>query len=59
MEVLSSNGLSVDINGADFVLEIEIGPQETIVFDNRVSGLKWSSRWQFGSGTQLAIRRNR
>jgi len=40
MEALSSNGLSVDINGADFVLEVEIGPQETIVFDNRVSGLK-------------------
>ena len=40
MEALSSNGLSVDINGADFVLEVEIGPQETIVFDNRVSGLR-------------------
>jgi len=40
MEALSSNGLSVDINCADFVLEVEIGPQETIVFDNRVSGLK-------------------
>ena len=40
MEVLSSDGLSVDINRADFVLEVEIGPQETIVFDNRVSGLK-------------------
>ena len=40
METLSSNGLSVDINGAEFILEIEIGPQETIVFDNRVSGLK-------------------
>ena len=39
MEALSSNGLSVDINRAEFVLEIEIGPQETIVFDNRVSGL--------------------
>ena len=39
METLSSNGLSVDINGAEFILEIEIGPQETIVFDNRVSGL--------------------
>ena len=39
MEILSSNGLSVDINGAEFILEIEIGPQETIVFDNRVSGL--------------------
>ena len=40
MEALSSNGLSVDINHADFVLEVEIGPQKTIVFDNRVSGLK-------------------
>jgi len=40
MEALSSNGLSVDINHADFVLEVEIGPQETIVFDNRVCGLK-------------------
>ena len=39
METLSSNGLSVDINGAEFILEIEIGFQETIVFDNRVSGL--------------------
>ena len=39
METLSSNGLSVDINGAEFILEIEIGPQVTIVFDNRVSGL--------------------
>jgi len=39
MEILSSKGLSVDINRAEFVLEIEIGPQETIVFDNRVSGL--------------------
>ncbi len=39
MGVLSSKGLSVDINRAEFVLEIEIGPQETVVFDNRVSGL--------------------
>ncbi len=39
MGILSSKGLSVDINRAEFVLEIEIGPQETIVFDNRVSGL--------------------
>jgi len=39
MGVLSSKGLSVDINRAEFVLEIEIGPQETIVFDNRVLGL--------------------
>ena len=36
---LSNKGLSVDINRADFILEIEIGPQETIVFDNRVPGL--------------------
>ena len=40
MEALSSKGLSVDITRADFVLEVEIGPQKTIVFDNRVSGLK-------------------
>ena len=39
MGVLSSKGLSVDINRAEFVLEVEIGPQETVVFDNRVSGL--------------------
>ena len=40
MKALSFKGLSVDINRADFILEVEIGPQETIVFDNRVSGLK-------------------
>ena len=40
MGVLSSKGLSVDINRAEFIFEIEIGPQETIVFDNRVSGLR-------------------
>ena len=39
MEVLSGKGLSVDISRAEFILEIEIGPQETIVFDNRVPGL--------------------
>jgi len=39
MGALSNKGLSVDINRAEFVLEIEIGPQETIVFDNRVPGL--------------------
>ena len=39
MEALSFKGLSVDINRADFILEVEIGPQQTIVFDNRVSGL--------------------
>ena len=39
MEVLANKGLSVDIKRADFILEIEIGPQQTIVFDNRASGL--------------------
>ena len=39
METLADKGLSVDINRADFVLEIEIGPQKTMIFDNRVSGL--------------------
>ena len=39
MEALASKGLTVNINHADFILEVEIGPQETIVFDNRVSGL--------------------
>ena len=36
MEALSSNGLSVDINRADFVLEVEIGPQKTIVFQRQI-----------------------
>ncbi len=40
MGVLADKGLSVDIKGADFVLEVEIGPQETLVFDNRVPGLR-------------------
>ena len=39
MGALADKGLSVDIKRADFILEIEIGPQETIIFDNRVSGL--------------------
>ena len=39
MGALADKGLSVDIKRADFVLEIEIGPQETMIFDNRVSGL--------------------
>lgn len=39
MRTLADKGLSVDIKRADFVLEIEIGLQETIVFDNRVPGL--------------------
>ncbi len=40
MGVLADKGLSVDIKGADFVLEVEIGPQETLVFDNRVPGVR-------------------
>ena len=40
MKALSYKGLSVDIKRAEFVLEIEIGPQETLVFDNRVPGLR-------------------
>ncbi len=40
MGALSYKGLSVDIKRAEFVLEIEIGPQETLVFDNRVPGLR-------------------
>jgi len=40
MGVLADKGLTVDIKGADFVLEVEIGPQETLVFDNRVPGLR-------------------
>ena len=39
MEKLADKGLSVDIKRADFILEVEIGPQETIIFDNRIPGL--------------------
>ena len=39
MGELSSEGLSVSLNHPEFTLEIEIGVQETIVFDNRVAGL--------------------
>ncbi len=39
MKSLAPKGLSVDIAHAEFVLEIEIGPQETMVFDNRTPGL--------------------
>ncbi len=39
MKSLAPKGLSVDITHAEFVLEIEIGPQETMVFDNRTPGL--------------------
>ena len=40
MQSLASEGLTVDISHAEFVLEIEIGSQETIVFSNRVPGLR-------------------
>jgi len=39
MRALHSQGLVVDINRAEFVLEIEIGQDQTIVFNNRVPGL--------------------
>ena len=37
---LHSRGLEVDIKAAGFVLEIEIGQDETVVFNNRVPGLR-------------------
>lgn len=39
MGALHDQGLVVDISRAEFVLEIEIGQDQTIVFNNRVSGL--------------------
>jgi len=39
MDALADKGLSVDIKHADFVLEVEVGTQETMIFDNRVPGL--------------------
>ena len=39
MRALHSQGLVVDINRAEFVLEIEIGQDQTIVFSNRIPGL--------------------
>jgi tRNA uracil 4-sulfurtransferase len=39
MTALSPRGLTVNIKEAEFVLEIEIGRSETVVFDNRVPGL--------------------
>jgi thiamine biosynthesis protein ThiI len=36
---LHSQGLEVNIKQADFVLEIEIGQDETVIFNNRVPGL--------------------
>jgi len=40
MQRLAPEGLTVDIKGADFVLEIEVGEHETVVFDNRHPGLR-------------------
>lgn len=40
MERLAEKGLVVDIKGAEFVLGVEIGKSETIVFHNRVPGLR-------------------
>jgi len=37
---LHSKGLEVNIKQADFVLEIEIGQDETVVFYNRIPGLR-------------------
>ena len=40
MKKLGPNGLTVNINEAEYVLEIEIGRSETVVFDNREPGLR-------------------
>jgi len=37
---LHSKGLEVSIKEADFILEIEIGQDETVVFNNRAPGLR-------------------
>ena len=37
---LHSKGLEVNLKNADYVLEIEIGQDETIIFNNRVPGLR-------------------
>lgn len=39
MKQLSTKGLTVNISEAEYVLEIEIGRSETVVFDNREPGL--------------------
>jgi len=39
MKQLSPRGLTVNIKEAEYVLEIEIGSSETVVFDNREPGL--------------------
>ena len=40
MTKLSPRGLTVNIKEAEYVLEIEIGSSETVVFDNREPGLR-------------------
>jgi tRNA uracil 4-sulfurtransferase len=40
MKRLSANGLTVNIKEAEYVLEIEIGRSETVVFDSREPGLR-------------------
>ncbi len=40
MNKLSQQGLIVNINEAEYILEIEIGNSETMVFDNREPGLR-------------------
>ena len=40
MTILSPRGLTVNIKEAEYVLEIEIGSSETVVFDNREPGLR-------------------
>ncbi|CAI2718589.1 tRNA uracil 4-sulfurtransferase ThiI [Nitrospina watsonii] len=37
---LHERGLEVDINNAQFTLEIEIGLEQTVVFKNRIAGLR-------------------
>ncbi|MFQ5671561.1 MAG: tRNA uracil 4-sulfurtransferase ThiI [Nitrospinales bacterium] len=37
---LGGKGLTVDIKGAEFVLEVEIGQKQTVVFHRRVPGLR-------------------
>ena len=39
MSQLQEKGLVVDIKGSEFTLEVEIGATDTIIFDNRHSGL--------------------
>lgn len=39
MKQLSTKGLTVNISEAEYVLEIEIGRSETVIFDNREPGL--------------------